>query len=336
MHVAIDAHNLLTDERGIGVYVRAVTARFLQRRDCSLTLLVRGWFPARKHARLASLLGSDDFEVAAHVPRKADVTWHPWNGVFFEGPAPNAVTMHDVAPFAFPARYPRRRAAEQEPFLRSARIGRRFAADSVFTRAQMGELLGIDPDAVAVVPLAADAAFSPGAFAAPPESLRGVPYLLYVGAVEPRKNTERLAEAWRRAFPRGGVRLAFVAPHAPDGVIALPALDRSALVDCYRGAIALAFPSLYEGFGLPALEAMACGTPVVASRRASLPEVCGEAALYIDDPEDVEEIARALRSIVEDAALRTRLREAGLRRAATFSWERTAQETFAMIRSAAS
>jgi glycosyltransferase involved in cell wall biosynthesis len=108
--------------------------------------------------------------------------------------------------------------------------------------------------------------------------------------------------------------------------------DEMTLVDLYRGALFLAAPGLYEGFGLPLLEAMACGTPVLASRAGSYPEVCGEAAAYVDEPEDPLAWAAAIASLHDDPERRSALREEGLRRASAFTWERTAASTLDVLR----
>jgi alpha-1,3-rhamnosyl/mannosyltransferase len=177
-------------------------------------------------------------------------------------------------------------------------------------------------------------------------------YLLYLGSNKPHKNLVRLIEAWRivassfqlpassliiagawderypearqRAHELGlGARVRFLGPVAEA--------DLSAL---YAGATAFVFPSLYEGFGLPVLEAMACGAPVICSNNSSLPEVAGDAALQVD-PLDVDALAAAIGRVLGDEALREEMRQRGLRQAARFSWVQTAQQTLEIYRAAA-
>jgi glycosyltransferase involved in cell wall biosynthesis len=166
----------------------------------------------------------------------------------------------------------------------------------------------------------------------------GFPYLLYVGSRKPHKNLSRLLLAYSISGVRREVRL--LLSGYPDKEL-LAEINRlqlgndvafadlqsdDTLAEAYRGAVAFLFPSLYEGFGLPPLEAMACGVPVLTSNVCSLPEVVGEAAVLVQ-PLDVEEIAAGIRRLVRDAALRSQLRERGLRRAQLFSWKETGQKT---------
>ena len=168
-------------------------------------------------------------------------------------------------------------------------------------------------------------------------------------AIEPRKNIPRLIEAFaqvRRAYPAlrlvvaGGagadepVVRAAVARHDLAAAVDFPGvLPERLLQASYRDALALAYPSLYEGFGLPLLEAMSVGTPVIAAQVSSLPEVAGDAALLVD-PFDVDALAGALEQVAGDEALRADLAARGYRRVRRFSWERAAQETLAVYREA--
>jgi glycosyltransferase involved in cell wall biosynthesis len=174
------------------------------------------------------------------------------------------------------------------------------------------------------------------------------PYILFVGTLEPRKNLVRLVRAYRRVAAAGTSHsLVLAGPigwHHESllretslqgpGEVVLTGASRSAgeLDALYRGADAFAYPSLYEGFGLPVVEAMARGVPCVVSTASSLPEVAGEAALFVD-PRSVVGIAEALERVTTDGALRDRLREAGVTRASRFSWDETARRTLDVYKS---
>jgi glycosyltransferase involved in cell wall biosynthesis len=358
MHLAVDAHNLLVDRRGIGVYLRAVVSRILKRApsgtsdDVHVTLLVKDILPQRLRKALTTELCDNRsgelnrFAIANRIPRDADVVWHPWNGTFFEShngrtasDIPTVVTIHDVVPFAFPSKDKRVRQSQQQPFLRSARATH-VITDSEFSRNEIMHHLGIDDSRITVIPLAADERFtvanndiplrSFGSLAADSKS-----YILYVGANDARKNLETLTAAHRAAFPNGEIALVCVTRNAPIGAIELHDVSFEHLRELYQGARAFAMPSLYEGFGIPPLEAMRCGTPVVVSRAASLPEVCGDAALYVEEPLDVNAWTEALQRIVTDTSLRERLCELGSMQAQNFSWNQTAHKTLQFLKTIA-
>jgi glycosyltransferase involved in cell wall biosynthesis len=167
----------------------------------------------------------------------------------------------------------------------------------------------------------------------------GYPYLLYVGSRKAHKNLFRLLQAYSVSEVRQDVRLIISGPPDQqmlrginrfglgDNVVFKELLTDLQLADTFRGAVAFVFPSLYEGFGLPPLEAMACGIPVLTSNVCSLPEVVGDGAILVN-PLDIPEIADGLKRLVQDSALRARLREKGLRRSKAFSWEETARKTW--------
>ena len=297
--------------------MRSILSVFAQRDDVSVTLVEPGPF-------------------GQHAPRGADVVWHPWNGTFFSARVPSVVTFHDAAPFRFPNPDPRKRRNEQQPFVRSAETARAFLTNSAFTRREIEACLGIAPERATVTPLAVDrAVFNPQGSAVPLADGRA--YILFVGAHDVQKNVATLIAAWRTAFPRAGVALAFTrAPvELPPGAVVLDAASDAQLADAYRGAVLAAVPSLYEGFGLPVIEAMACGTPAIASRVAALPEAGGSACAWVDDPCDVDAWSQALAQIVDDEPVRAAMRTAGLARAATFSWQRCAESTLAVLQRAA-
>ncbi len=225
--------------------------------------------------------------------------------------------------------------------------------DSYATQRDLVELLGVDHERVTVAYLAADERFRTLPVNDTHSALTryGLTpgYMLFVGVWEPRKNLPGLLEAVALLRDRGEAQRLVIAGrpgwlygevyariqslglegwvHFIEG----PTVDE--LVALYNGALLLVMPSFYEGFGLPALEAMQCGLPTVVSNRASLPEVVGEAGLLVD-PDDVVSIATALATIAEDRSLRHRLREAGFKQAATFSWRATAERTMAAYRAA--
>lgn len=168
------------------------------------------------------------------------------------------------------------------------------------------------------------------------------PYILFVGTTDPRKNVERLIQAFlqvKQDFQ--GLSLVIAGSKSKlfssglqklvqeKDVILTGYVAEEDIVCLYNGAAVFAFPSLYEGFGLPILEAMACGTPVLTSNKYSMPEVAGDAAVLVD-PENIEELAAGLKALLENSSWRDELREKGLVRARQFTWEKTAQETLAV------
>ncbi len=173
-------------------------------------------------------------------------------------------------------------------------------------------------------------------------------FILAVGTIEPRKNLVRLLEAYRSLLDRGsdvGLVIAgrtgwrsegfferLAALRLAERVTLLGPFPDAELPALYSAADVLAFPSLYEGFGLPVLEAMACGTPVVASNTSAIPEVAGEASILVP-PQDVAALAAALERVLADATLRADLRVRGLAQAARFTWQRSAEATLALYRS---
>lgn len=249
------------------------------------------------------------------------------------------VVVHDAAPLRHPAWYSGAYAAWQRALLPAvARRARRLITVSAFSRRELVDLLDVDPARVAVVPGGVDARFTPAADApAARAALRLVrPYVLCVASHTARKNLAALAPAARRlavdgveVVVAGGHRPQFAREAGLDRLRLLGPVDDALLPGLYAGAAAFALPSRYEGFGLPVLEAMACGTPVVASTAAALPETCGGAARLAAP--DGEAFAAALTALLRDGRERQELRDAGLRRAARFSWDATARALDALL-----
>lgn len=275
--------------------------------------------------------GADLYHEAAYFPFRA-------------APGVRVVqTVQDLSLQFHPEWHPAERVAfSRRHFGERLKWASRILCISEFTR---GELLRFDPGVagrVAVTPLGASAAFRP----APGEDRRrvrsryGLPerYLLFVGSGDPRKNTRALAElAATGRLPCPVVCVGWTGWHAPGGrshVRDLGYVPNEDLPALYGEALAFVFPSHYEGFGLPVLEAMACGCPVVVPRAHSMPELVGEAGAYYGESADVEGLARALARVAGDEGERRRLAQAGAARAALFGWRRTAELTLAAFEAA--
>jgi len=223
-------------------------------------------------------------------------------------------------------------------------------ADSDHTRQDLLELLGVPPEKVTTVHLAVDEGFRPVSDLAALDRYDLVPgYVLFVGTLEPRKNLPTLLTAYRLLLDQHAtdVPLVLVGRRGwlAEGIfetlrtlrlegrvrILHDVEGKERLIQLYNGAAMLVIPSFYEGFGLPALEAMACGTPVVAADRGSLPEIVGDAGLLVN-PEDPDELADAVRRLLADDQLRTELARRGGIQAARFSWPETARRTWEAYR----
>jgi len=267
-------------------------------------------------------------------------------------PCPVVITIHDLSFIRFPALFrPANRLYLTVLTRLSARRARRLIAVSIHAATETTRLLGVSPERVDVVYHGVDPAFRPlpadevAAF----RQRRGLPerFVLFVGTLEPRKNLVRLVEAFARVY-NGRVGLVLVGGKGwlyddlfarveslglGEAVIFPGYVVGDELPLWYNAAAALAYPSVYEGFGLPVLEAQACGTPVLTSNVSSLPEAAGDAALMVD-PYDVETLAVGLERLLTDELLRHELRERGLTHAREFTWPHAAQETACVYRRA--
>ncbi|NJB68754.1 alpha-1,3-rhamnosyl/mannosyltransferase [Desulfobaculum xiamenense] len=266
---------------------------------------------------------------------------------FFPFDAPAGVrtvfTVHDLSLDRHPEWHPRERVLYfRRHFERSCRHVDEYLSVSRFTRSELAEVHGVAPERVTVTHLAHDPSLfrqrTQDEVAAMRERL-GLPeaYFLFVGTGDPRKNVRTAA----RAAGVMGLDVPLVCAGwsgwgaSTPGVVPLGYVDDDDLALLYAGARALVYPSLYEGFGLPVLEAMACGCPVLVSPCASLPEVAGDAALVMADPLDAEGLAAMMRQVATDARLREELSGKGLARAAKFSWKATADATLGALARAA-
>jgi glycosyltransferase involved in cell wall biosynthesis len=265
--------------------------------------------------------------------------------------SPAVITVHDLAIYRHPDWFPPR-----QPFAvrlvvpRSLRRADAIIAVSRSTARDLEQLFGIGPERVSVVHHGVAPTFRP----LPPEPRAearrrfGLPerFILFVGTLEPRKNLDTLLDAWAQVPRRPDLVLAGGWGWRHEGlrerlgrmggqVRLLGAVVPEELPALYNLALCLAHPAWYEGFGLTPLEAMACGTPVVCSDAASLPEVVGEAALLVP-PGDVQGWRAALERVASDSDLTTELRRKGILRAAEFSWDRAAERTWEIIERSAS
>jgi len=287
---------------------------------------------------------------------KADIVHYPANyapRLAAPGRAKVVLTVHDLSFMREPGWYRWNRAAYYRYAARnSVQLAHRIIADSYATAIDLDTILKTPQDNIDIVPLGVGEPFGPTSAEqqATVRQLYGLPeqFFLYVGTIEPRKNLVRLIEAWskiaanlpydlviagREGWKCRPVRdAAKISPHA--GRINFPGFIKAEDLPALLGAArTFVWPSLWEGFGLPPLEAMACGTPVVSSNRSSIPEALGDAALLVD-PRNVEHLAAAMRDAAANEPLREGLIQAGLARAATFTWRRTAQLTVAAYRRA--
>lgn len=270
--------------------------------------------------------------------------------LFTLDPARTLVTVHDIAPLHFPGRRGGLSSLAWLLAWRGIRRARHIIADSAATAAELQNHVSLDLANFYVIPLAVAPGFRPR----PPESAEclrrrylppGGRLLLHIGHTQPRKNLPALLQALallnQQGWPAHLIQVGGRPDPAQQQLIRDLGLEQSvhfvgyvpdeALPDFYSAAELLVFPSLYEGFGLPLLEAMACGTPVVCSDLAVFREVCGPAALYAD-PGDPAAFAAALARVLDTPSLAAELRELGHARARLFTWERTARETLAVYR----
>jgi len=358
MKIAIDARKWR--DYGIGTYVRNLV-RHLARLDRETTYflfcdrsdqavlrdLAENFVPVVEGSAGYSL--REQISIPLQLRRLgADLLHSPHYVVPLLGRTPCVVTIHDCIHLLFPQYLPNRLAAKYAELMMRKAIERSALVFTV-SEASRRDILRFfprtEPDRVCVVPNAIDPALlaDPGADemdrVRERYQIRGR-FVLYAGNIKPHKNLSRLVEAFALLKQRpgfddlklliigdeasryGSLRRSVEAAGVRPEVRFFGFVPESTLAALYRLASVFAFPSLYEGFGLPPLEAMACGTPVVTSRLSSLPEVVGEAAVLVD-PYSVEDIAHGLGRVLEDAELRARLVAAGRERVGHFSWQRS-------------
>ena len=288
---------------------------------------------------------------SGHLWEQVELPWHARSGVLVNlaNAAPlltrrQCVTLHDASVFAVPEAYSPAYLVWYR-FLMPG-LGRRarfIVTDSVFSREELIRRVGIREDKIRVVPLGAEHILSApcdGRVIAK-HQLGDKPFILAVSSQSPHKNLRALGQAARLLDPEAFAIV--VAGGSNDRVFGSTTASWPAQVKClgyvtdaelralYSQAACLVYPSLYEGFGLPPLEAMMCGCPVVASRAASLPEVCGDAAVYCD-PHDPVDIARRIEEVMSNETLRAGMKSRGYQRARAFTWDRCARRLTDIVR----
>jgi glycosyltransferase involved in cell wall biosynthesis len=325
MNVLVDVSPLVQTRAGTARYLKSLLRELRRRTDVRVTTASFG------RGDKLSTLARDGlwYPFALGRRRGADVLHCPTYRGPLHAALPLVVTVHDLAVFRHPDAFNRwTRSYSPRVVPRVLASARRIVAVSEFTRRELVQLLHIPDEKIRVVPNGVDDEFTRDGPAAQGD------YVLAVGTLEPRKNLQRLVEAARSSDVElrvvgargwGGVEV------GGNGVRWLGEVDDAELARLYRGALCVAYPSLYEGFGIPVLEAMACGAPVVTSRGTAMEELADGAAVLVD-PNDSGEIAAGIQRA---AAQRDVLVARGLERARAFRWEAIADATVGVYREAA-
>ncbi len=356
--IAVDLRALVPAATGIGVYTRSLLLALAARGGmCYVGMAHR---PPREAAELeAAGIGLERQEAPLGVlwqqlrlPQRlalgdVDLFWSPLITLPLRCPVPAVATVHDLTALLFPEAHTLKVRWSLLPFLRpSFERARRLVTISESTARDLAFHFPQCAEKIRVVYPGIDPEFRPGEageIAATRREL-GAPegYLLYAGTLEPRKNVGKLIDAWmalraadRQAVPPlvlagpygwGSERLARrIAALAPEGLIAVGRVERARLVRIFQAARVFVYPSLYEGFGFPAAEALACGLPVVTSDTSSLPEVVGDAGL-LADPQDAGALAGRIKALLDSPERAAELGRRGVERAGRFRWDRAARE----------
>jgi len=305
------------------------------------------------HPYVVSRLATQAFFGAGLRKDPVDL-YHDPNYLAYRFRGPTVITVHDLSWIRHPDTHPKDRLKVMDRYFPSS-LERSSAiiTDCKFVKEELVEVFGVSPGKVHSVPLGVSSLFRPVASHECQETLaeHGLEYghyFLSVGTLEPRKNIPTLIDAFsklpqevQKGYPlvlvgmRGWLTSSIEAKMRPlveKGLVkALGFVADAQMPMLYSGAAAFIFPSLYEGFGLPPLEAMACGAPVIVSNSSSIPEVVGDAGVSLD-PMDVDGIAEAMCRMVDDYAWRMECSVKGVQRASSFSWQRTGSETIAVYR----
>ncbi len=348
MKIGIDVHSAHQHKTGIGVYTHNLV-RELRKLDDHNRYLFYGQERPKNLRTIERMVRENTTLPLRSYLDRLDVLHVPGYGAPLVSCGTLVVTVHDLIGMIYPENLglvSRFYWGTWLPLVVSR--ADKIIADSFNTKRDLVRLLSVSEEKIRVVHLAADPKFCPVRDTLALHQVKKRfnlhhPFVLYVGTVEPRKNLTRVMEAWAR------LRRTLKAPHQlvitgfqawayaqVRDLIGRLGISRDVVFTgyvrdeelplLYNASDLFVFPSLYEGFGMPVLEAMACGVPVLTAGTSSIPEVAGDAAVMID-PADVDAMAGAMREILEDGARRQRLAQAGLAQAARFSWEKTARET---------
>ncbi|HEX3672357.1 MAG TPA: glycosyltransferase family 1 protein [Candidatus Cybelea sp.] len=337
IRLGVDAWNLPGDRRGIGRYLREILRVWHEREPerVEVTLIVPEWHTWTVRDCYLRETGNRDYRVVSrrwHGRADLDALWFPFNGCSWTNfSLPATATLHDASNFVVPEYI----GDTQRIFRAAAQRCRALITDSHFAKRELARELQIAPDRLVPIALGVAPPRPPVPVSADIDSMR--PFVLYVGTAERRKGFDTLLDAMAHvARARPDISLVVTTRLAgwsvPPGIriAELGYVDDDTLAALYRGCSLLAFPSRYEGFGLPVLEAMSYGAPVVASNASSVPEAGGDAACYVA-PDDSAALAGAILRVANDAPYAAELRRLGPAHAAGFTWERTASRTLAVI-----
>ncbi len=349
MKIAITVEALKNEYfAGVEQYISNLTCQLVNRGELDLTLIAPSDFPRPLfpdntnviYHTPALVLGSGFFSAVFSPPKNLsnfDLIHCPTvTAPFFFRPSAKVVmTVHDLIPLLFPKWQTMRRVLYFKYFLKHRfRFVDRFIAVSNSTKQDLIDLFHIPDHKIDVVHEGVSEQFKPSMEARED-------FILAVSTLEPRKNFKRIIEAYilLRQKKETSDRLVIVGKEGwffddilnvprefQDDIIFKGYVSEAELIRLFQTARFFVYPSMYEGFGLPVLEAMACGCPVITSNTSSMPEVAGEAALFVD-PYQIEEIKNAIYTLTNDAALCAAMGAEGILRASQFSWQRTAEQT---------
>lgn len=365
MNLFIDGDTMKNGQAGIGYYTYNLIQELagLLAEDEQVSVRIRPGLLDKAGSldfREIKLLPSYEHRISKYLPyspkwMKEFDLYHQPSFIPHIFPGKTIVTVHDMSHQAFPQYHPRYRVLLFKAFEKRIKRSDQIITVSEYSRQEIAELLKISEDKITITYLGAGPQYRPLTVSEKKRSdLRSKYHLpeqffLYVGTIEPRKNLERLVEAYhffRLEQPQSELKLVLAGGkgwlydrifarvkelNLEQEIIFTGYVENEDLPYIYNLAMALVYPSLYEGFGLPPLEAMSSGTPVISSKASSIPEVVGEAGLLIN-PYQVNELTEAIYRVASSVSLRNNMSKMGLERAGRFSWKKCALETLQVYR----